>query len=103
MKFLTIIFALYVLTLSCVPCMCDNLTKSNTGQTNNNPTKEKSHDDNCTPFCSCTCCPAPAYFHIKTDYISIKPIAFTSLKQFASVEDYSSYNCHNIWQPPKLS
>ena len=105
MKFLTLIFALYILTLSCVPCMCDDIAKSETTQqTKNTPTKDKNHNDNCTPFCTCTCCCASAYFHIKTDYFTIKPIVSTSTKKFALVDkNYSSYKCHNIWQPPKLS
>lgn len=106
MKWLTLIFALYLLLLSCVPCMCDDIKTSDTTRDTktNNPAKKKNNDDNCTPFCTCTCCPAPAFFHIKADYNTNKPTAFINPMHFTLVDkDYSSYNCHNIWQPPKLS
>lgn len=63
--------------------------------------QEESHDDGCSPFCSCSCCAGFAY---------IIPIKHTSLFTTASAVkntllmpiDLSKVSLP-VWQPPQLS
>ena len=101
MKLLTLLLALYMLTLSCVPCICEDNCADE--KTEHATAADKPDADNCTPFCSCACCHSVV--------VSLKPVLsakklpeFCSKLSFDSTDqDFTSYNSHNIWQPPKLS
>ena len=102
MKFFSLLFALYMLTLSCLPCVCDDdCANENTEQSSNHSNNKQ--DDNCTPFCSCACCNTLVYNQNLSFQIN-KSTTFPSKLNFAIAnQNFSSYNCQFIWQPPKLS
>jgi hypothetical protein len=99
MKFLTLIFTLYMLTLSCVPCICEDICANN--KTEQSHSKDK-QDKGCASFCSCSCCHStPANIKLLLP-IKANP-EFSKSKFILADQQYISYQCHNIWQPPKLS
>ncbi len=100
MKFLVLLFALYTITLSCVPCICeDNCADEKTEQPDS---KGKQKDDDCTTFCNCSCCHS-VINTLKTTSLVKKAIHFSGKFKFSLLDQhFTSYNCHNIWQPPKL-
>ncbi len=101
MKFLTLLFAGYMLALCCVPCICEDICAKE--KTEHSASKEKQQDDNCMPFCSCSCCHS-LVTNVKPVLSFKKMPAIPGKKKFALADqDFTSYNCRNIWQPPKLS
>jgi hypothetical protein len=101
MKFLTLLASFYMLALSCVPCICeDNCANEKTEQSK---PADKRQEDNCTPFCSCSCCHS-VVFNLKPILSAKKLSEFQAKATFELAdENFTSYNSHNIWQPPKLS
>ncbi len=90
-----------MLTLSCVLSICEvNCVNDKTEQSN---AKNNKQGDNCTPFCSCSCS-HPIVFNLKPILPEKKLPGFAKKLSFAFADQhFKSYNCHNIWQPPKLS
>ncbi|WP_394342336.1 DUF6660 family protein [Taibaiella soli] len=104
MKFFTLIMSIYLLVLSCIPC--------NEGQEGNviteqkiSATNQKRHhqtgNEVCTPFCTCSHCPASAFYQ-PLSHFNVPITVFQSLK-------YPVYNASfclevslSIWQPPKI-
>lgn len=101
MRFFTIIFSIYILVLSCVPCADagENMVKS--VQKISNTTSHEHTTDLCTPFCSCTCCPASAFYHPLALFEIPKEI-FQSMKFMVVNSSCLSNDFHSIWQPPKV-
>jgi hypothetical protein len=102
MKFLIALFSLYILTLSCVPCSCEeNCTETEISQTSTNDHQQEK--DHCTPFCTCSCCQT-IVTTFKISPVSPKAMEFIQAeKLFETDQRFSSYNNPPIWQPPKLS
>ena len=104
MKFLGFIFAVYLLTLSCLPCGDMNECNDKAAQTISATTDHQQHKHSkeaCTPFCSCSCCAASGF------YVSFSKTQ--SPKLFQQSEKYPSHNISflsqefsSIWQPPKI-
>jgi hypothetical protein len=64
---------------------------------------ENHEEDNCNPFCACSCCPSSAFYY-QRNFSVAKPIVRNTALKFAIIDQsFTSYNSHNIWQPPKLS
>ena len=62
------------------------------------------HNDNCSPFCTCTCCSTTASLKfIPYKFRVPEPIATSKItypiRDFSFVSNYSG----NIWQPPKIN
>jgi len=105
MKFISVILAFLVLTLSCLPCV-DDVFATNTGKASieslsqNNQEEDQEHNDACSPFCHCTCC---ASFSINQTSLAISEILIYSGKSYLS---YLPPNIIEvslpIWQPPQL-
>jgi len=102
MKFLIALFSLYILTLSCVPCSCeDDCAESEISTTATNDHQQEK--DFCTPFCTCSCCHIMATT-LKLNPLTPKATVFNqSEKLFETDQRFSSYNNRPIWQPPQLS
>lgn len=106
MKYLTFIMAFLILGLSCLPC-ADNAYTMNAGKAKSEMIKKAStenetdHNDDCSPFCNCTCC---AGFSINHSIASISSIVVFSSNRFSS---YLPANISEVsfpvWQPPKIS
>lgn len=104
MKFFAFIIAFYILALSLAPCsdvrnVCnDDVSKTEFSQ---NHGHNQNQDDNCSPFCVCTCCSVST---IATDF---KPFTFSefSITQEVAIHNFTfiSNFFRKIWQPHKLT
>jgi hypothetical protein len=107
-KFLTILFAFYILILPCIPCEDINICKDNTKSEVTSTTTEQhesSENEKCNPFCSCACCGQILYpnFQYKKEAAASKPLG-NPKQQFLYINITLSSNFFgNIWQPPKFS
>jgi len=105
MKFLFFFLGFFLLYLSCLPCSdsteCNAKAEvkisASTNHQEHNHTKEA-----CTPFCTCSCCAASAFYSVSSK-IQVTKVIFRS-------EKYPLYNVafntgvyYSIWQPPKLA
>jgi hypothetical protein len=104
MKPFAFIMAVMILVLGGIPCTDaasaqaagkDKITLTHPGTDQN-----ADHDDDCSPFCQCACCPGFSINHFVT--------ATTELT-IPECTNFSSYLpgvlpeiCRPIWQPPKL-
>ena len=106
MKWLMIIFSLYVLTLSAIPCCGDDnccedeLVLVEEGQ-------HRDHDNHnkpelpCSPFFSCNTCHGVVVPEIDSDNLNeirVPRSVFAAYKE-KSLPEFSSA----VWQPPQLS
>ena len=109
MKFFSVIFSLYILILSCLPCgdtedckVLDN-GKKTFAQTNHHNHQEDS--ESCSPFCTCACCGSNIGFSFQCP-VSITdtlPTFFPQRERIMVENDAFASNFHgNIWQPPKI-
>lgn len=107
MKVFALFMAFYILVLSAVPCndVHNDCNDSNTKtELTQNHDHHQDQDDNCTPFCTCTCCSASV---IALDFVPFQiknPTVFrisekVSLRNFSFISNFFG----SIWQPPKIS
>jgi hypothetical protein len=101
MKYFLLLFSLYILTLSSVPCVCEDMCEDeNIEQTTQH---EQEQDENCTPFCTCACChtvvTAYKYVALNKKQSFALPINYPIVK----VKDFISTTLNANWQPPKMS
>lgn len=108
MKFISFILSIAILAVSFVPCTDNLLAKGGNTlkkEITSSDKSSKDHNnssDNCSPFCTCSCCAATAFY---TPLCKAQPIKIV----FKS-EKYPLYNVslsaevyYSIWQPPKFS
>lgn len=101
MKFIALIFYMYLLLLPLVPCADKNKGEENVkhemvaGNENH-----QNKDESCPPFCYCSCCPVSVFTEAGNIYTLIEE-KNTSSKQIYSLS-FCSFDFHSIWQPPKL-
>jgi hypothetical protein len=91
-----------MLTLSCVPCVCNDICATEQAE-HNNSSNENHEEEDCTPFCNCSCC---NYVLENVSVVSSSQFKINFVSKLAFpliVQNFSSFNSHNIWQPPKLS
>ena len=66
MKFFTFIMSFFLLYLSCLPCgdskEC-NVKAPVEISANDNHQQHNHESEACSPFCTCSCCPASSYFY----------------------------------------
>jgi hypothetical protein len=104
MKILAFILAFLVLGLSCLPCADDAFARNDNEaktETVKQPDQEGDlHNDNCSPFCHCTCCAGFSFHHPATEIASVVPFRKTqnASPYIASVIEISL----PVWQPPQL-
>lgn len=109
MKLITAIMACYLIVLSVLPCSCrdrhDSAFNSKTEvsiSANNNYHQDNPYkSDACTPFCSCSCCPASAFFQPATVFSVIK--MENKISHLLPDLAFVSHEDKSIWQPPQLS
>lgn len=107
MKFFTVIFSIYILALSVMPCSdAYNDCKDNTEFADNSQSHNHKSDTNdfCSPFCTCTCCSVSANPNFAPFSIEVKKLVAVSKLSFQNREFFLASNFYgNIWQPPKIS
>ena len=107
MKIFAFFISFYILVLSSVPCN-DMGNKCNKNSINKEHTQNHDHqqdtDDNCTPFCTCSCCSSSVLEIYFTPFCIKKPIEF-SISQKITIRNFSFVSNYfgNIWQPPKIT
>jgi len=105
MKFFAFIMSFYLLGLSCIPCGdredC-NARPEQTISVSTNHQEHKNPIEACTPFCSCSCCPASAFYQPLSHFNVVKTV-FQSLKYPVNNSSFCSEVSFSIWQPPKIS
>ncbi len=107
MKHFWLLFSLFLVTLSVLPCSdgveCEDITKVEVSQSNHETHNHES--EQCPPFCTCACCGVHIYkfqtaaLSFKEDldfYIQKKELGFYSFH-------YNKKIASDIWQPPKIS
>ncbi len=108
MKNFWFIFSIFLLSLSVYPCSendnCEKKTKSEVSK-NNNSQNQQQEAEHCTPFCTCSHCPASVFFiHIITYNLKKKVILFQEKKLISFYNyTYTKTISDKIWQPPKIS
>ncbi|NEU67492.1 DUF6660 family protein [Spirosoma agri] len=111
MKWLTTFLAFYLLGLSLWPCADDTPPTSGPGNyvvLTNAPVPQSGstheHHDQCTPFCSCTCCAATISITPNFSYALAHSVEITGIAAvaFPYVSLHWADPLSAIWQPPKL-
>lgn len=105
MKFFAFIIGFFLLYLSCQPCgdsrECNKKTEGMISATDNH--QQSNHNaENCTPFCTCSCCATSVFFssYFKTP----ESKAITQAEKFPLYDiTFNSEVFSSIWQPPQLS
>lgn len=106
MKWLMILFSLYVLALSAVPCCGDDLCCEDEIMLQQGNEGDKDHDHNrpeppCSPFFSCSTCHGAVISQVTP---AITPQFVISKKlRFQYTEHFLSEYATAIWQPPQVA
>lgn len=105
MKLLALIWTFYLALLSFAPCTdadndCGDKPIAQVNKHDHNDDK----DDNCTPFCHCSCCSINIAVYNFNLAESILPLGSfieekVTIRNISHTSDYYG----NIWQPPKIS
>lgn len=107
MKLLTILFSIYIITLSCLPCADAEITIGKETASLHIDTKSSTDthlEDTCSPFCICNCCHSSGFYK-SNDYIK-RAVTVNIFIETQATEYTSAFfsNFHNsIWQPPQIS
>ncbi len=108
MRFITFLLAIYILLLSIVPCsdthndcVTKDTQKKEIGTSHHDHNQDQ--DDNCSPFCTCSCC-AMAYTVMNFSQYECKVLKEYTFSEKVAIpeESYHSNYYGNIWQPPKI-
>lgn len=102
MKFFACILSVYVLTLTIIPCVdvCQNKYIQNVELSKSASDSQHPNADQCSPFCTCTCCTLSIVFQDCSIQFSCLPIY--KEHQTAYKSSYISSLHSSIWQPPKI-
>lgn len=105
MKYLVIIFSLYMTVLTLMPCQDKEDISKSSEQTHavQKPSNGVEHhgQETCPPFCSCACCSVSKYFPLKKEQVEIvKTITISYLLYLMpAIADLPI----EIYQPPKIA
>jgi hypothetical protein len=99
MRFLAPFLALIVLSLSLIPCS-DKMGVSDTANVETHSDHSGSHIEDCTPFCTCSCCSTSVVFSPEAIVIAKVPLQLSQNSFF--YQEGESFFSHSIWQPPKI-
>jgi hypothetical protein len=102
MKLFALLMSVYMLLLSAMPCNdaadCERKSMVKIEQSGQGDDHEE-HEENCTPFCICTCCASSAIHNP----VLIKHQVFSPEKIFNEFFTAQAFtiNPDAIWQPPR--
>ena len=105
MKLFTFIMSFFLLYLSCLPCVDSNECNPKA------PVEISAYDNNqqhnheaeiCTPFCTCSCCPASAFYSALSKVQCAKLVFKSDKFPLYNIAFNTEVFC-KIWQPPQLS
>ena len=105
MKIITLLFSIYIIVLSCIPCEEAEINignKTASYLTETNSPSDHQHEDACSPFCICNCCHCSGFYKLN-DHTKITLFIKTIIEK--QTTEYTSSLFSNfqnsIWQPPK--
>jgi len=107
MKFISCIFSIYLIVLSCLPC-ADMETHSSIQSSKEISSNDENHShdkngDTCSPFCICNCCGSQVFAY-SADYfynfVSVKTLIDKKIPEYKSVLTSNFFG--SIWQPPQI-
>lgn len=110
-KLLNLIFSIYLVALSCLPCADMEVNSAahkdahevaKTAPNNDSHSHDK-ENDLCSPFCSCNCCGSQivSYFKVLSyDFAVVSKNIKTQLPTYTSKFTSNFYG--SIWQPPQI-
>lgn len=107
-KLIFFLLATHIIILSATPCsdLSTYLAKESIHQTSSNSHENHGHHDDCSPFCSCTCCTTGTIAQSDFYYDVVLTDAhnfYTDLVKIPSTEmNFISIFYGDIWQPPKI-
>ncbi|HNU47362.1 MAG TPA: hypothetical protein PKM40_00935 [Bacteroidia bacterium] len=94
-----------MLYLSCLPCgdsvECNAKSEVKIAAPDNHQ-QHQHQSESCTPFCTCSCCAASAFYY-PLSKIQASKIVFLSQKHPLFNDDADTEVYSAIWQPPQLS
>ncbi|WP_343306303.1 DUF6660 family protein [Chitinophaga niabensis] len=99
MRLLTYIFAMLVLTLSCLPCADANVAHGHSESISVTQPVQDQHPDACSPFCICTCCASFSFIYHTA--ITLRVPVTSSHFGFFYADSLHEISLP-IWQPPQL-
>ena len=105
MKIFAFILAFILLALSVMPCMDATEVNDSMAKTAiSKPGDQHRHgdSDNCSPFCSCSCCSVLVTYQALSFYYLHKPV-IQAKKYSAYKPSFYSEISFSIWQPPKVA
>jgi len=101
MRFLALIFSMYILLLTSLPCKemkeKDHAQNAPVSQSSNN------HDNcnECSPFCTCNCCATPMVCQLDLVDFQVSTIVRKHETTYPTL--FVTQLSGDIWQPPQLS
>lgn len=109
MKIFSVIFTIYILTLSCLPCGdTEDCKVLDIGKETFSQTDHHNHQqdtESCSPFCICACCGLNIAFNFQGSVsMTEHTTSFFPLTERVIVENdsFASNYYGSIWQPPKI-
>ena len=102
MKFLLFILAFLVLALSIMPCadIINDMNKENEKTALSTASHQHEEEDNCSPFCACSCCASVSFNHFITAIIAPPPNGANPISSFLPLNIVKVVL--PVWQPPQL-
>jgi hypothetical protein len=103
MKIFASIIAFLILALGVMPCADSGMVidegKAKTGFCNSSDQQEDAQQEDCSPFCHCTCCAGFSINHSLSSLVTIALFPNTPTSNFLSSEVIEV--AFSIWQPPR--
>ena len=100
MKYLAVLFTFYLVAITLFPCSDVPEPKASYSSQNNYNYSEKCSEEECTPFCSCSCCAVGKYVDLQTTVKLSNPIIQVTyiIRSNTAIKQQPV----DVWQPPKL-
>ncbi len=107
MRYLYVLFSIYMIFLSTMPCADVEVGSSAHSYSEHKTEKDQNthdkHNDLCSPFCSCNCCGSQVLTYSQPMFFKVQSVAErieTQLPVYNSVLASNFFG--SIWQPPQL-
>ena len=105
MRLIAVIFSMYVIMLTAIPCIDRYYDANQVDKTELTHENQDSHhhsdSDNCSPFCTCNCCATAVI--IQPMMVKLTCFSFIQKQYFPVTSVFISDPLANIWQPPKIA
>jgi len=105
MKILFTFLSIFMIYLSCLPCSDSTECNVKAEEKISSSTNHQQHNhakETCTPFCSCSCCAASAFYSPLSKLQATKIISQLDKFPLYNVA-FNTEEYYSIWQPPKVA